>query len=86
MRKLVLNVEWDDEAKVYVATIDDVPGLVVEAATLDAVKDKVLALVPVFMEENAHLLPIDSDPSDGMGELVRLCIESSFIVESARVH
>lgn len=86
MRKLVVNVEWDDEARVYVATSDDVPGLVAEAPTLDAVKDKVLALAPVLLEENAHLVPIDNDPDDGMGDRVRLRVESSFTLESARAH
>lgn len=75
-------VEWDDEASVYVATSDDVPGLVAEAPTLDEVREKVMALIPELLEDNAHLLrePVVH------GELVRLCVESSFSLERARAH
>ena len=30
-RELIVNAVWDDQAKVWVATSDDVPGLVTEA-------------------------------------------------------
>ena len=75
-------VEWDDEARVYVATSDDVPGLVAEGPTLDAVRDKVLALVPELLAENAHLVA----KNNRFGDLVRLCVESSFSLERARAH
>lgn len=76
----LVTVDWDDEAKVYVATSDDVPGLVAEAPTLDAVRDKVLALIPELLHDNAHLVrePVSH------GDLVRLCVESSFSIERAR--
>ena len=32
---ILVTVMWDDEAEVYVATSDDVPGLVAEARTWD---------------------------------------------------
>lgn len=76
----LVTVDWDDEAGVYVATSDDVPGLVAEAPTLDAVRDKVLALIPELLHDNAHLL---REPA-GHGDLVRLCVESSFSIERAR--
>jgi len=55
--KYVVTAEWDDEAEVWVATSDDVPGLVTEAATLDALYARVIAVVPELLEDNAHLLP-----------------------------
>jgi predicted RNase H-like HicB family nuclease len=35
-RAYVVTAIWDDEAKVWVAESDDVPGLVTEAPTLEA--------------------------------------------------
>ena len=78
----IVNVEWDDEAKVYVATSEDVPGLVAEAPTIDAVREKVMALIPELLEDHAHLL---AEPVVN-GDLVRLCVESSFSIERARAH
>ncbi|BCI68070.1 hypothetical protein AAJCM20276_27060 [Acetobacter aceti] len=43
---------WDDEAKVFVATSDDVPGLVTEAESLDELKRKLTILIPELMELN----------------------------------
>ncbi len=50
------------EARVYVATSDDVPGLVAEAATTDALHAKLAVLVPELLELNA-----DSRLRDGGG-------------------
>ena len=55
--RYVVTAVWDDEAEVWVATSDDVPGLVTEAATLDALYARVIAVVPELLEDNAHLLP-----------------------------
>lgn len=45
-KNLVVTAAWDDEAEVWVATSDDVPGLVTEATTLDALYARVIAVVP----------------------------------------
>lgn len=55
--RFIVTASWDDEAEVWVATSDDVPGLVTEAATLDALYARVIAVVPELLEDNAHLLP-----------------------------
>jgi predicted RNase H-like HicB family nuclease len=47
---------WDDDAKVWVATSDDVPGLVTEARTLDALVERVHAVTPELLDDNAHLI------------------------------
>jgi predicted RNase H-like HicB family nuclease len=78
-KQYIVTVEWDDEARVYVATSDDVPGLIAEAPTLDEVRDKVLALVPDLLELNAHLTP-DREPH---GKMIRLRVESSFRLDRA---
>lgn len=49
---LVVHVTWDDEAKVLVATSNDIPGLVAEAETWDQLRADVQALVPVLLREN----------------------------------
>ncbi len=57
--KYVVTAEWDDEAEVWVASSEDVPGLVTEAATLDALYARVVAVVPELLDDNAHLLPAE---------------------------
>jgi predicted RNase H-like HicB family nuclease len=47
---------WDDEASVWVATSDDVPGLVTEARTLDALVERINAVAPELLDDNAHLV------------------------------
>ncbi len=48
--------KWDDEADVWVATSEDIPGLVTEAATLDQLYSRVVAVAPELLEDNAHLV------------------------------
>lgn len=37
---LEIRAEWDDEAQVWVATSDDVPGLVTEAPSIEALVER----------------------------------------------
>jgi len=43
---------WDGEAGVWVATSEDVPGLVAEADSIDALSDKLEVLVPELLLVN----------------------------------
>ena len=43
---LIVHAMWDDEAKVWVATSDDVPGLATEAPSLDALIPKLKVMIP----------------------------------------
>ena len=52
MRTLRVDAAWDDEASVWVATSDDVPGLVTEAETLEELRSKLIDLVPELLAEN----------------------------------
>jgi predicted RNase H-like HicB family nuclease len=54
-----VKAEWDDEASVWVATSDDVPGLVTEAATLERLMEKLRVMVPEMLELNG-VLPADA--------------------------
>lgn len=47
-----IRAEWDDEAHVWVATSDDVAGLVTEADTLEALSAKLQILVPELLQAN----------------------------------
>jgi predicted RNase H-like HicB family nuclease len=46
---------WDDEAGVWVASSDDVPGLVTEAATVEELVKKLEVLIPELLEANNAL-------------------------------
>jgi len=52
----VLEVKalWDDEAKVWVAESNDVPGLITEADTLSALVQKLKYLIPELLAENGY--------------------------------
>ena len=52
---LFIRAEWDEEAGVWVATSDDVPGLATEAETLEALSAKLETMVPELLEGNGCL-------------------------------
>ena len=54
-KQITVNAEWDAEAKVWVATSDDVPGLITEAETVEALAEKLSAMIPELLEANAAL-------------------------------
>lgn len=45
---------WDDEAAVWVATSQDVPGLVLESGSFDALLERVRYAVPELIELNGE--------------------------------
>lgn len=51
---LFIRAEWDAEANVWVATSDDVPGLVTEADTLEVLSAKLAAMVPDLLDANGY--------------------------------
>jgi predicted RNase H-like HicB family nuclease len=51
-RTLEVLATWDDEAKVWVAESEDVPGLVAEAESEDQLVRKLETLVPELLELN----------------------------------
>lgn len=48
-----IRAEWDDEAAVWVASSDDVPGLATEEETLEGLVAKLAVMVPELLEANA---------------------------------
>jgi len=51
-KPLFVRAEWDEEARVWVATSDDVPGLATEEDTLEALIEKLKLLIPELLDAN----------------------------------
>jgi len=52
MSQYVINLIWDNEAAVWVATSDDIPGLVMEGGSFDALIERVRYAAPELLELN----------------------------------
>lgn len=50
-----VHADWDPDAKVWVATSDDVPGLATEAPTVEALAEKLRIMIPDLLEANQLL-------------------------------
>ena len=48
----IVKLIWDSEAAVWVATSDDIPGLVLESGSFDALIERVRFAVPELLELN----------------------------------
>jgi predicted RNase H-like HicB family nuclease len=53
----LIRALWDDEAKYWVATSDDVPGLATGAESVEALMVKLRVMVPELLEANDLLDP-----------------------------
>ena len=49
---IIVRADWDEEARVWVATSSDIDGLAVEADTLEEIKDRVLGAISDLIELN----------------------------------
>ena len=49
----LINFAWDEEAGVWIATSDDIPGLVLESGSFDALLERVRFAVPELLALNA---------------------------------
>lgn len=49
-RSITIKARWDDEARVWIATSDDVHGLVVEADTWAAMIEEARLILPDLLE------------------------------------
>jgi predicted RNase H-like HicB family nuclease len=73
-RERIVHAEWDDQAGVWVATSDDVPGLVTESKTFEALLKKLRTLVPELLELNGAM-PKSTAPAPFWGLLAPLPIK-----------
>jgi predicted RNase H-like HicB family nuclease len=51
-RPIVIHADWDPEANVWVATTQDLRGLVTEAETLEALRAKLPGIIHDLLEES----------------------------------
>jgi len=51
-KPIFIRAEWDEEANMWVATSDDIPGLVTEAETIENLVEKLKIIVPELLEAN----------------------------------
>ncbi len=49
-----IRAEWDEDAAVWVASSDDVPGLATEEATLEGLIRKLKVMIPELLEANGE--------------------------------
>jgi len=54
-----VSLTWDDEAYVWLASSDDVPGLALESGSLDALMERVKIAVPDLLDLKDTELTID---------------------------
>ena len=54
-RPIVIHADWDAEAGVWVATTQDVRGLVTEAESIEALRAKLPGMILDLLEENGIL-------------------------------
>ena len=52
---ILVNALWDDEVSVWVATSEQVPGLVAEADTVEELENKLMVMIPELLIENGLL-------------------------------
>lgn len=50
--RTIVTAQWDTEVRVWVVDCGDLPGLVAEADTLDALATKLERLIPELLELN----------------------------------
>ncbi len=60
MSRYRVMVEWDEDAKVWVASSDDVPGLATGADDFEDLIEKLTVVIPELLFENG-MLPGPSD-------------------------
>ena len=51
----VIDFTWDAEANVWVATSNDIPGLVLESGSFDALLERTRFAVPELLEQAAAI-------------------------------
>jgi hypothetical protein len=52
MSEYIVDFNWDDEACVWIATSEDIPGFVLESGSIDALIERVRVAAPELLELN----------------------------------
>jgi len=67
-QSIIVRATWDDEAHVWVATSEDVPGLVAEAETMEVLRDKVLIMVSELLHLSGGAFELAEIPVHNLAE------------------
>lgn len=51
----IINLTWDNEASVWIATSDDIPGLVLESGSFDALLERTRIAIPELLSFNIKI-------------------------------
>ena len=62
----VINLIWDDETAVWIATSEDIQGLVLESGSIDALIERVRFAVPELLSLNQNSIE----------KIISLCFKS----------
>jgi len=54
-KEIKVEAVWDEEAQVWVASSDDVPGLITEADTMEHLMQKLKIVIPELLQANGLL-------------------------------
>ena len=67
---IIVRATWDEEANVWVATSSDIDGLVAEAASIEDLQAKVMAMIEDLLELNGPPSDLPEIPVHFMAEQV----------------
>ena len=68
-KPLIVHAIWDEEAKVWVAHSDDIPGLATEAPTWDKLIPKLKSMIPELLDANGYSEGDKDVPFKVLGEI-----------------
>lgn len=57
---LQVTAKWYED--MWIATSEDIPGLVTEASTLEELSENLRIVIPELLKENSHLVKRKSSP------------------------
>ncbi|MGK9054808.1 DUF1902 domain-containing protein [Neorhizobium petrolearium] len=78
-KKFLVIAQWDEDAGMWVAISDDIPGLVTEAKSMDDLIERVMAISPELIEDNLG-------GAGEMDDLLEVCVQSSFSLQGTALH
>ena len=61
-QSIIVRAVWDEEAHVWIATSEDVPGLVAEAGTMEDLRETVLTRVSELLQLNGGAFALSEIP------------------------
>jgi hypothetical protein len=68
---IVVRADWDQEAEVWVATTSDLPGLVTEAPSIEALRRKLPGMILDLLEDEPRPIEVDLEIIARASERVR---------------